>query len=201
MLHGGHQVADIALLYPIESVWPRFAPSREWTKDVPAAAQQIERAYRGAAEQLFAHRRDFTYIDARTLAEAEVDAGVLKFKQLRWRVLVLPCVDTLPQNAWQTLRRFWETAGGDCPGRCPPIAKRRFRPQTCRPWPPRCSAPVRPRGEASAANGAGIYLPADALARLSAVLGAIFESQVTVADPKRRCGRRTAASTAVRSFS
>ena len=27
-LTGGHQVADIALLYPVESLWTRFTPSR-----------------------------------------------------------------------------------------------------------------------------------------------------------------------------
>ncbi|MCX5758119.1 MAG: glycosyl hydrolase, partial [Candidatus Hydrogenedentes bacterium] len=44
-LKGGRQVADIAVVYPVESLWPRFTPSREWVKDAPAAAQEVKDAY------------------------------------------------------------------------------------------------------------------------------------------------------------
>ena len=33
MLAGGHQVADVAVVYPIESTWIRFTPSRHWNND------------------------------------------------------------------------------------------------------------------------------------------------------------------------
>ena len=34
-LRGGHQVADLAVLYPVESLWTKFVPSRHWTHDSP----------------------------------------------------------------------------------------------------------------------------------------------------------------------
>ena len=62
-------------------------------------------------DNLFAAQQDFTVIDSRTLAEAKVDGGALVHGQLRWHVLVLPGVDTLPQAAWENLARFVRHGG------------------------------------------------------------------------------------------
>ena len=105
MLTGGHQVADIALVYPIESVWPRFVPSHEWTREAHAAAK-VESVYRAAMDSLYGARRDFTIADARALTEARVVTGTMVHGALQWRVVVLPGVDTLPLAAWENLARF-----------------------------------------------------------------------------------------------
>ena len=109
-LRGGHQVADIGVLYPAESLWTQFVPSRHWTKEAAAAAR-IESLYRAAAESLFAAQRDFTFVDSRALTEAHAESDALVHGKLRWRVIVLPGADTLPLAAWQNLtngtsRRF-----------------------------------------------------------------------------------------------
>ena len=109
-LTGGHQVADIALLYPAESIWPRFHPARVWANDTPAATA-IENTWRNAASSLFAAQRDFTVIDSRTLAEAKVQSGSLVHGSLRWRTLILPATDTLPKAAWENLARFIRSGG------------------------------------------------------------------------------------------
>ena len=109
-LSGGCQVADIALLYPVESLWPRFRPARHLTSDSPAATA-IEHTWRAAADSLFAAQRDFTIMDSRALAEAKVDNGALAHGSLRWRVLVLPAADTLPKAAWDNLARFARSGG------------------------------------------------------------------------------------------
>ena len=111
MLFGGHQVTDIAVLYPVETIWPKFAPGRHTTEDVPTAAHKVEATYGAASNNLYDDGRDFTYVDARTLAEAEVQDGVLRHGALRWRVVVLPCTDTLPMKAWNNLAQFWRTGG------------------------------------------------------------------------------------------
>ncbi len=111
MLEGGHQVADIAVVYPIESVWPHFEPSRHWTNDAPSAAKRIETAYRTAAESLYAAGRDFTFVDARAITDSTVQDGALRHAPMQWRVVVLPCVDTLPLAAWKKLAEFWQSGG------------------------------------------------------------------------------------------
>jgi hypothetical protein len=109
-LRGGHQVADIAVLYPTESLWVRFVPSRHWTREAAAAAR-IENVYRTAAESLFASQRDFTFIDSRALQEATVESSTLAHGSLRWRVVILPGVDTLPLAAWERLAEFVRRGG------------------------------------------------------------------------------------------
>ena len=88
-LAGGCQAADVALLYPIESVWPRFRPVGT-ANDALAQPSRISR------------RRRFTFVcgparvhgvDSRALAEAAVEAGALVHGKLRWRVPALPGVD------------------------------------------------------------------------------------------------------------
>lgn len=106
---GGHQAADIAVLYPIQSAWVRFTPSRHYANDCAAAAR-VETIFHDVSESLFAAGRDFTYVDERALAEAEPRQGVMVHEDLRWKVIVLPGADTLPMKAWRNLERF--VAGG-----------------------------------------------------------------------------------------
>lgn len=110
LLQGGHQVADVAVVYPVQSLWTRFVPAQHWA-NASAGANRIGHLYLTTLEALFAARREFTIIDAPTLAAAEVRDGVLIHGPLRWRAVALPGVDTLPLAAWRTLERFVETGG------------------------------------------------------------------------------------------
>jgi hypothetical protein len=182
-LRGGHQVADIALLYPIESLWTQFTPARHWANEAPAAAR-IENTYRAAAENLFATQRDFTVVDSRALTEARVEAGTLVHGPLRWRVVVLPRVDTLPLAAWQNLARFTRSGGlvialgarpanseTDFPSaRAQAVAQELFG-----------EARNEPRVLSNPAGGAGIYLPHGAEGLLPLVLDGALEADVRVA--------------------
>ncbi len=167
-LRGGHQVADIAVLYPTESLWTRFVPSRHWTREAAAAAR-IESLYRTAAESLFASQRDFTFIDSRALGEATVESSALVHGQLRWRVIVLPGVDTLPLAAWENLAKFVRQGGavialGALPAnsesefpsaRVQALAKEIFGESGAG------SSSIRePQSHVNAAGGAGVFLPA-----------------------------------------
>ena len=84
MLHhaaGGHQVADIALVYPVES--PGYVlPPRRGGSPVSGDGACVERIFHDAEKDLYLSQRDFTHIDARTLAEATVDGGVLQYRDL-----------------------------------------------------------------------------------------------------------------------
>ena len=110
MLKGGHQVADIAVLYPSESLWPEFIPARHWATDSPEP-KLIDEIYHKVSNRLWEAGRDFTYVDGRAIAEAKVKDGWLIFGKLRWRVVILPHADTLPIKAWEKLAEFVRAGG------------------------------------------------------------------------------------------
>jgi hypothetical protein len=110
MLRGGHQVTDIAVLYAVESVWPRFVPAYRGATD-ERAARRIESVFDGVSSALYAANRDFAYVDSQALREAKVADGVLTHGDLRWRVLVLPAADTLPLEAWENVAAFRRQGG------------------------------------------------------------------------------------------
>ncbi len=110
VLRGGHQVTDIAVLYPIESVWPRFVPAHQGATDEPAA-RRIESVFDSVSSTLYAANRDFAYLDSQALRQAKAVDGTLMHGDLRWRVLVLPAAETLPLEAWETVAAFWRQGG------------------------------------------------------------------------------------------
>ena len=112
MLQGGTQVTDLAVVYPAETMEARFAPSRRWVDDAPAPARQVPEIYDQASRTLFDCGLDFTYVDGQALSEAVVKDGVLRVRNLAWRLVILPCVDTLPLRAWENLAALWRTGGG-----------------------------------------------------------------------------------------
>ena len=191
-LRGGYQVADIAMLYPAESLWAKFIPSRHWTREASAAAR-IEGLYGAAGESLFNSRRDFTLVDSRALTEAKVESGVLVHGRLRWRVLVLPGADTLPIAAWENLARFVRQGGlvialGALPAnsesefpspRVQTLANEIFGESRLE------AAGVRePQSRANAKGGAGIFLPFGLDALLPRVLDGLLQADVTVSDAR-----------------
>ncbi len=186
LLTGGHQVADVALVYPVESMWVRFTPSRVWANDATAATQ-VEHLCKSAAESLFAARRDFTFVDSRGLADAAVEPGALVHGPLRWRVVVLPGVDTLPMAAWENLERFVRDGGAVIAlGQLPANSEREFPAPGVARLAREIFGPVStaPRVHTHARGGAGIYLPPGTEAMLPLVLDGLLEPDVKVDDPR-----------------
>jgi hypothetical protein len=188
-LRGGHQVADIAVLYPAESLWTKFIPSRHWTKEAAAAAR-IDNLYRGAAESLFAAQRDFTFVDSRALSEATVSSGALVHGPLRWRVVILPGADTLPLAAWENLARFVREGGVLIAlGALPANSERDFpsaRVQALAKEVFGFSEASRrePHSHANAAGGAGLFLSRGSEGLLPLVLDSLLAPDVKVTQAK-----------------
>ncbi len=184
MLTGGHQVAEVAVVYPIESIWPRFFPAHLWAQEAPEA-MRIENAYRAVSDSLFTARRDFTYVDGRALMNAKPGGGRLVHGPLQWRVVVLPMADTLPLAAWENLATFVKQGGivvavGALPAnsdskfpspRVQALARDVFGPNNDKPW-----------VNANAAGGAGIYLPEGAVGLLPGLLNQLLASDVQITD-------------------
>ena len=183
MLTGGHQVADIAVLYPIESIWPRFTPMTHGVGG-SVEAMRIQNNYRAVSESLYGAGRDFTYVDSRALAAAKVEKGVLVHGKLRWRVVLLPRGDTLPIAAWENLARFWRTGGVVIAvGELPANSATEFPSARVRKLSREMFGNVtEARVTANAAGGAGIFLPAGTEALLPMVLNAVLEPDAKAGD-------------------
>ena len=184
MITGGHQVTDIAVVYPVETMWTRFEPARHNATDSPGA-DEVRQIFDAVSTGLYAARRDFTYLDSRTLAEASVENGALTHGDMRWRVVVLPCVDTLPDAAWLNLAEFQRSGGVVVAAGARPVNSAREFPS------PRIEQlgesmfgvgdePLVVRND----GGAGIYLPGSAVGLLPTVLDGVLESDAAVGESR-----------------
>jgi hypothetical protein len=191
-LRGGHQVADIALLYPTESLWTRFTPSRHWTSDAPAAAR-VQNLYLAATESLFNSQRDFTIVDSRTLAEAHVEPGALAQGQHRWRVIILPGADTLPIAAWENLARFVRQGGvvlalgaqpANSESEFPSPKVQSLAREIFGNGPSASSAALEPQSASNTKGGVGIFLPFGLDSLLPQVLDAVLPPDLRVIEAK-----------------
>jgi hypothetical protein len=183
LLRGGYQVTDIAMLYPAESLWARFLPSHKGASESPAVAQ-MEHIYQTASDSLYAARRDFTYIDSRTLTEAKAQGGTLTLGALRWRVVALPCADTLPLAAWENLARFWRSGGvvvamgarpANTPTEFPSARAQRLAKEIF-------GEKRGPSAHVNAQGGVGIWLPAGTESLLPVALDAVLEPDVRLSE-------------------
>jgi len=191
-LRGGHQVSDIAVLYPTESLWIMFIPSHHWTREAAAAAR-IESLYRAAAESLFASQRDFTFIDSRAIREATVESSTLVHGKLRWQVVVLPGADTMPLSAWENLAKFVRQGGavialGALPANSesefPSVRVRELAKEIFGENVSDSSSVREPQSHVNAAGGTGIYLTFSLESLLPLVLDGLLELDVKVAEAK-----------------
>jgi hypothetical protein len=194
-LSEGHQAADVALLCPTESLWTHFTPSRHWANEA-AGALRIEGLFKAAAEAMFAARRDFTVIDSRALVDAKAGRGVLTHGDLRWRVVVLPGVDTLPAAAWERLAAFVRGGGIVVAlGALPANSEREFPSAQVRAWAAEMfgADPRTSPAHALRAGGAGLYLADGSESLLGMVLDNLLEPELRVQDrhaPLRLTRRR-----------
>ena len=185
MLAGGHQVSDVAVLYPIESLWPKFVPARHGPTDAQSV-RQAERVFDGASSAFFGADRDFTYVDSRALAEAKVQGDAFVHGDLRWRVVVLPATDTLPLAAWENLARFWRAGGVVAVIGARPANSESEFPS------PRVQALARelfgegaaPAFISNAAGGVGITLPVGMLGLLPRLLNTVIERDAHADSPQ-----------------
>jgi hypothetical protein len=186
MLRGGHQVADIAVLYPSESLWANYTPSRHWSREA-AVPTRIDSLFHSVSESLFAAQRDFTYVDGRALGEAKIENAALVSGPLRWRVLVLPGTDTLPLAAWKNLAKFVRSGGVVISvGALPRNSEAEFPSVEVAALATKMfgSTAKELRTEVNGAGGAGVYLPNGSEALLPMVVNSVLDGDVKVSPAK-----------------
>ena len=117
LLQGGHVASEIGVVYPVESMWTEFMPRYHrvagWN-DVSGAREKvnsIDKAFQGVSRFMFENCWEYTHLDAQAILDSKVEKGILVHDNLRFKVLVLPYVSTLPQAAWKQLETFVKQGG------------------------------------------------------------------------------------------
>lgn len=110
MVESSTVTPQIALLYPVESLWIRFTPSYLWTREATQAAK-IESIYKSAIDGLFFSQRDFLIIDSNTIEKGVIKNGTLSYNGVKFNVIILPGADTLSLKSWRYLSEFVKSGG------------------------------------------------------------------------------------------
>lgn len=109
----GRFVADVAILYPIASVWADFSPTVHHVSylwDNPKA-KDVDDAWQSATREVLACQRDFDYLDESNIESASVSGGKIAIGGNRYSVLVLPGVSTLRYSTLQQIAKFVRGGG------------------------------------------------------------------------------------------
>lgn len=113
LLTQGKPVVNVAVLYPIASVWTEFVPANGHVSvrgDNPKA-WDVNESWQLASREILASRRDFDYVDETILEKARISAGKLRFGTNSYSVLVLPHVTTLRYSALKQIEKFVKSGG------------------------------------------------------------------------------------------
>ncbi len=117
MLTGGHHVCDVAVLYPVRTLWAHYLPPLEpipsWL-DRPARSEwelTLTRDYPALIRTLLTNQIDLDIIDEEAVVTGEIRDGALRIASEAYRLLVLPPADTLALDTVRALARFCQAGG------------------------------------------------------------------------------------------
>ena len=117
LLRQGQQVADIALLDPVTSLWAHLShPYHNWSyvgydPDEETLAQHLVADWACITSALYQMQRPFHSLDPALLAQAKIINRQLQIGKARYAVLVIPPITNLERAAFEKLRTFINTGG------------------------------------------------------------------------------------------
>ncbi len=117
LLTGGRHVCDVAVLYPVRTLWahslPPEKPITTWTERPLRSTWEsaIVTGYPALVKTLLSNQIDLDIVDEEALTSAEVVDGALRVGDEAYRVVVLPALDALSLGAVQALATFCAAGG------------------------------------------------------------------------------------------
>lgn len=118
LLTGGHHVCDIAVLYPVRTMWahylPPLQPPAESGERQPLRSAWMERVnagYPDLVQRLLRQQLDVDILDEQALVEAESRDGSLRIAGESYRAIVLPPMHALSLPAARALAAFCHAGG------------------------------------------------------------------------------------------
>lgn len=113
LLTRGQFRADVAILYPIASVWAGFRPATRHVHNLGdnPNARDVDEAWRYVSAQVLSSQRDFDYLDEELIRSATIADGKLNIGKNGYSVLVLPHVTTLSFATLKQIKHFTDNGG------------------------------------------------------------------------------------------
>jgi hypothetical protein len=113
VMTGGRHVADVAVLYPITSVWAYFLPT---TRSISPETQarpirELSRSLVEMSRTLLENQMDFDFVDDKAIQDADIvevnSAAILRIGQEEYRAVVIPSMRMIQ---FETARKLVEFA-------------------------------------------------------------------------------------------
>nr|HID59475.1 hypothetical protein [Desulfobacterales bacterium] len=106
MLSGGKHICDIAVLYPITSIWTNIVNGKP-----TSVAETISSCYHDSIRNLLKKQLDLDVIDECYLLESDVEDGKINVSNEAYSVLILPPLTTIRRDTISKIRSFYEAGG------------------------------------------------------------------------------------------
>ncbi|MBB6671241.1 glycosyl hydrolase [Cohnella nanjingensis] len=108
MMDAGRPAPQVAVYYPIESVWAETLPPMSLSPaDYAARAVTVSDSFKQTALRLTEHQLDYNYIDADGIADSRVEDGTLSARGgLRYKALIVPQTTVVDEALAAKLTEF-----------------------------------------------------------------------------------------------
>jgi hypothetical protein len=110
LLRGARNETAVAIYYPIAMFQADFKPSREHWRKIVEEYEERQQAFERVEQAFVEHGMDYNIVHPEAVASADVADGFLVIGAHRYRYLVMPGMDMIPQGVLERLERF--KAGG-----------------------------------------------------------------------------------------
>lgn len=107
LLSGGHHVAKVAMIYPINTIWAQYTPQA--ANDV---SQLIQRDFEYLTDRLLRLHVDFDYLDEDVMTdECKLEDGALTIRGERYECVILPGLTHIKEKTLDCLDQFVQSGG------------------------------------------------------------------------------------------
>jgi len=106
LLSQGQHVCDVAVLYPITSIWANTVAGKPTDM-----AQRIADRYHQIIRTLLAKQIDLDVVHEDHLNRAKIENGCIKIADETYRVLILPPLTTLHRQTAEKIETFFDSGG------------------------------------------------------------------------------------------
>lgn len=101
----GHHIADVAVYYPLPSVWAEITPSDT------SKPEEIDARLKEVSTLLLANQRDFDYLNDDSIRNAVYGSGLLHINDEAFGVLIIPAATVMAVDTAERMAEFVRLGG------------------------------------------------------------------------------------------